>query len=51
MNVSIGRGNNRRVVLVPSVRAGRISQASKIEREKAIDSLKSYLFRPKLLLR
>lgn len=51
MNVSVGRGNNRRVVTVPSVQAGRISQSSKIEREQAIDSLKSYLFRPKVLLR
>lgn len=49
MIVTIGKGNARRSVELPSVSSARLSKERKIEREKAVDSLKNFLFRPALL--
>jgi hypothetical protein len=51
MNITVGSGKTRRTVTVPSVAAARQSQEMKIEREKAGDAIKSFLFRPNLLKR
>lgn len=49
MIVTVGSGKNRKSIEIPSVTSARMNKERKVEREKAADSIKNFLFRPALL--
>lgn len=49
MNIVVGRGNRRKIFVVPAHR-GKKDTTNEIAIEQAGDDLKSFLFRPQLLI-
>lgn len=49
MQVTVGSGKTRKTVTLPSIAAARGNDNMKVDLEKGIEAVKSFLFRPALL--